>query len=461
MKMNVSYFVALAETFEQRFGVAFEGIRDGAVSDETERLRQFKTNIDIVMSVLDQNDLGEWLADRLVEIGDQVTDNAKLRLDHTRDPFQDDRLRVDALPVEPQTVTTTLNGETSRRSASNCSRGRAKSPEPGGRSPKSSSGSNHVTDNRFITVSADLSNSINVEKGSLTGHYDPRDEPGGNPLQGGDPGGRQRVHRRRSRRPERVPRPRRAQRRLGDVRQLRRVHARSCTCPARVWSQQNQDSPFRVGVLNILAGHSGPETAADARTHFGIFAPQVWKLFPRGQVIVLELLGLQRRRARLLRRGGNRRARPAGGRHRHRGRAAGLPGGRPLDVRRHRPQGRRQGLSTSFATSNPTEPRHGYMSSTQGSSSTSTSCGRCPDLEAAGHQRQGGRRHQRGTVRPYNRRPIATAVLPPEAKHDMMIVTTGTQRMWPVRDVGSADRRVLDGLRLARPLADRRSWSRT
>ena len=51
--------------------------------------------------------------------------------------------------------------------------------------------------------------------------------------------------------------------------------------------QQNQDSPFRVGVLNILAGHSGPETAADARTHFGIFAPQVWKLFPRGQVITL------------------------------------------------------------------------------------------------------------------------------------------------------------------------------
>ena len=57
--------------------------------------------------------------------------------------------------------------------------------------------------------------------------------------------------------------------------------------PARVWSQQNQASPFRVGVLNILAGHSGPETAADARTHFGIFSPQVWKLFPRDQVITL------------------------------------------------------------------------------------------------------------------------------------------------------------------------------
>jgi transketolase len=37
----------------------------------------------------------------------------------------------------------------------------------------------------------------------------------------------------------------------------------------------------------VLAGHSGPETAADARTHFGIFAPQVWTLFPRGQVVNL------------------------------------------------------------------------------------------------------------------------------------------------------------------------------
>ncbi len=57
--------------------------------------------------------------------------------------------------------------------------------------------------------------------------------------------------------------------------------------PARVWSQQNQDSKFRTGVLHILVGHSGPETAADGRTHFGIFAPQVWELFPRDQVINL------------------------------------------------------------------------------------------------------------------------------------------------------------------------------
>src|SRR5204863_410349 len=140
--------------FEDKYGVEFAGIRDGAVTDTKARLIQFKTNMDVAMSVLEKNGLGDWLADRIVEIGDHVKDDLKLRIDHTIDPFLDVRLQVANLP-------------------------------------------------------------------------------------------------------------------------------------ARDWSQQNQDSRFRPGVLHILAGHSGPETAADARTHFGIFSPQVWKLFPRGQIINL------------------------------------------------------------------------------------------------------------------------------------------------------------------------------
>ena len=58
--------------------------------------------------------------------------------------------------------------------------------------------------------------------------------------------------------------------------------------PARIWSQQNQDSPFRVGVLHILAGALGAgdggrrahATSASSRRRCG-------KLFPRGQVITL------------------------------------------------------------------------------------------------------------------------------------------------------------------------------
>ena len=55
----------------------------------------------------------------------------------------------------------------------------------------------------------------------------------------------------------------------------------------RLFSQLAQDSPIRVGKVVWVAGHSGPETADDSRTHFGIFAPGVTQLFPRGSVINL------------------------------------------------------------------------------------------------------------------------------------------------------------------------------
>jgi hypothetical protein len=44
---------------------------------------------------------------------------------------------------------------------------------------------NYVTNNRFLTISADLSNSINVEACSLTGHYDPITNPCGTRLKAG------------------------------------------------------------------------------------------------------------------------------------------------------------------------------------------------------------------------------------------------------------------------------------
>ena len=81
MKMNSDYFVALAQTFEEHYGVEFAGIRKGPVTDPRERLIQFKTNIDVVMSLLDRNGLGDWLADRLVEIGDTVKDDVPLHFD--------------------------------------------------------------------------------------------------------------------------------------------------------------------------------------------------------------------------------------------------------------------------------------------------------------------------------------------------------------------------------------------
>ncbi len=53
----------------------------------------------------------------------------------------------------------------------------------------------------------------------------------------------------------------------------------------RVFSQLAQDCQFKVGKVLWIAGHSGPETADDSRTHFGIFSPGVTQLFPQGSVI--------------------------------------------------------------------------------------------------------------------------------------------------------------------------------
>src|SRR5262249_30225422 len=145
---------------------------------------------------------------------------------------------------------------------------------------------NYVTGNRMLTLAADLSESVNLEHGSLWGHYDPDTNPLGTRLKAA------------------IQEAGNVSTAVGLVGQSASVDpdkfagvwAFSGTygaftplmyLPARVWSQQNQDSKFKTGVLHILAAHSGPETAADARTHFGIFSPQVWKLFPRGQVINL------------------------------------------------------------------------------------------------------------------------------------------------------------------------------
>ncbi len=48
-----------------------------------------------------------------------------------------------------------------------------------------------------------------------------------------------------------------------------------------------QDCQWKLGKILWVAGHSGPETADDSRTHFGIFAPGVTQLFPRGSIINL------------------------------------------------------------------------------------------------------------------------------------------------------------------------------
>ena len=433
MKMNSEYFVALAGTFEQKYGVEFEGIRQGAVKDPRERLIQFKTNIDVVMSLLEREGLGDWLADRLVTIGDQVTDDMPLRIDTKKDPFLDDRLRVANIPREPRKVHVK-----NRLSGAEKEVGITLFRKPGEVAGTRRAISeilkwmNYVTDNRFLTIAADLSESINLEHGNLWGHYDPEANPLGTRLKAS------------------IQEAGNASTAIGLVSQsasldpakFAGVWAISGTygaftplmyLPARVWSQQNQDSPFRTGVLHILAGHSGPETAADARTHFGIFSPQVWKLFPRGETIHLSFWDYND---------------VAPGYFAAAELAARDPkiGIISIDVARPDfPVADRNKFSDSDLLAaakglyvirdfTPDKPKHGYVI-TQGSSSTVNLVSVLPRLEEAGinvkviaaiseelfdHQPEEYRQ----------------SVLPPQALYDLMIVSTGTRRMWPIRDVG-------------------------
>jgi transketolase len=55
----------------------------------------------------------------------------------------------------------------------------------------------------------------------------------------------------------------------------------------RLFSQLAQDCELQVGKVLWVAGHSGPETAEDSRTHFGIYEPGVTQLFPEGKVVDL------------------------------------------------------------------------------------------------------------------------------------------------------------------------------
>ena len=312
MKMNSDYFVTLAKTFEDKYGVEFQGIRNGAVTDTKERLVQFKTNMDVAMSVLEKNGLGDWLADRIVENGDQVKDDLKLSIDVKADPFLDERLRVANLPGDTQTIKV-KNPASGAEKEIKIALFRKAGEVAGARRAISEviKWCNYVTGGRVATIAADLSESVNMEHGSLFGHYDPEKNPAGTRLKAA------------------IQEAGNASTAIGivgqsaslDPEKFAGMWAWSGTygaftplmyLPARVWSQQNQDSKFRTGVLHILAGHSGPETAADARTHFGIFAPQVWKLFPRGHGHQRQLLGLQRRGGRLLRRRRDRRTREEG-----------------------------------------------------------------------------------------------------------------------------------------------------
>jgi len=281
-KRNSELFWKTKQDFAEKYNIEFNGFAEAEASNREAQEHQAKSYFDSVFSVLHSNqELVDYLADTLIELGDSVPeklDDCKVTI---KNPAHDSELfNVNSLPdtlfVAPGT----------------------KAPNRVGLS-KYASYINSCSINKYgrplvIAMSADLADSTNIS-GFAKGFEDSKDLGLYNyktnkesPL---------------------IPQGITEFTNSGMLAGLATVNfdenpyetfngfygAMSTYGsfsylkygPIRLFSQLAQDSNLKVGKLIWIAGHSGPETAEDSRTHFGIFAPGVTQLFPDGHIINL------------------------------------------------------------------------------------------------------------------------------------------------------------------------------
>jgi transketolase len=302
-KLNAPEFWATRKEFMARYGVEYQGVDKPAPSDPAALAAQAEANLGIAMSVMRRDEkLVDWLSDRLLEIAATVPDE------------------IEGFRLE--------SGAGAAREASGSTAGPAADPatdraaggpaifdfehypdtmwrKPGDRQPNRAAlatwGSyvNAVAKRDFgrplfIACSADLAESTNI-----AGFAKPfGDMPGfGNFERDSNPTGAL------------LPTEITEFTNAGMMAGLASVNFATdpfdrfegfwgaCSTyasfsylkygPLRLFSQLAQDCDLRVGKVLYVAGHSGPETAEDSRTHFGIFSPGVTQLFPEGHVIDL------------------------------------------------------------------------------------------------------------------------------------------------------------------------------
>jgi len=282
--MNAEQFWTVRKDFMARYGVTYEGVDTPAPADPEAVAAQAEANLRITMSVLHRDDdLVTWLSDRLLAIASTVPDDVKgFRLGGpAADAFADRRFfdvssYPDSMWKKPGEKAPNRAGLAKWGSYVN-----ALALHDYGRP-------------LFIATSADLAESTNIAGFAAdfdgmpgTGWYERTQNPTGALLpteiteftNAGMMAGLATVN-------------------LADD-PFERFNGYWGACstygsfsylkygPMRLFSQLAQDSELKVGKLLWIAGHSGPETAEDSRTHFGIFAIGVTQLFPEGHVIDL------------------------------------------------------------------------------------------------------------------------------------------------------------------------------
>ncbi len=281
--MNSPGFWETTKIFTERYNIEFEGFGKEAPPTHKEQVEQTRTNLSRVFELYDQDEgLLNYVADTLVNLGESIPESkTSLYYDFDKNPFNDPVFTdyknfPSDIFVKP--------GEKAPNRAGLAKFGAWINAECKKRYGRP----------MFIAMSADLADSTNISgfaKGygdfEGFGAYERNENPRGCLLpQGitefansGISAGIATVN-------------------LAD-KPFEEFNGFYSTCstygsfvylkygPMRLFSQLNQDSEIKTGKVLWIAGHSGPETAEDSRTHFGIFSPGIMQMFPEGQVINL------------------------------------------------------------------------------------------------------------------------------------------------------------------------------
>ncbi|MBV9354591.1 MAG: transketolase [Chloroflexi bacterium] len=280
-KLNSELFWQLRKEFAEKYGTRWQGVDQPAPSDAAELRAQFEANLKAIADTITSDDaLVDYLSDRLVELGDSVPETIpELRLDTDRNPWHDKRLwdfrqYPEGLFVKPGTSVAN-RAALGKWGAWVNAFGRKEYGRP-----------------LFMAMSADLAESTNIagfaaDFGDVKGwgRYDREHNLEGALLpqeiteftNSGIAAGIASTNF------SRTP--------LADFDGFYAAHSTYGSFSylkyglMRLFSQVAQDSDIKVGKVLWIAGHSGPETADDSRTHFGIFATGVMELFPEGHTV--------------------------------------------------------------------------------------------------------------------------------------------------------------------------------
>ena len=282
-KFNNATFWETKKEFMDKYDILFEGYNEEGPAEKIGRTEQARINMERVFQVFDKDpELVDYLAERLVELGDAVPeDNERVWIDTSKNPLADPSLfDMNSLPDELFVEA----GEIA--------------PNRGGFAKYAAWLNATVSKNYgrplFLATSADLADSTNISGfgkafGDREGYgfYDRKKNTKGVML------------------PQAITEFANAGICTGiaatnfakDPEAEFNGFFAACSTygsfsylkygPFRIFSQMVQDADVKLGKVLWVAGHSGPETAEDSRTHFGIYSPAVTQLFPKGKVINL------------------------------------------------------------------------------------------------------------------------------------------------------------------------------